>query len=53
MNNNLFNVMTGVLFSIMVLLIGIGYLMGAIITKTHYEDVITKLELQFQMSIDR
>ena len=30
-----------------------GYTMGSLITKRHYENVIQKLEIQFQMSIDR
>ena len=38
---------------VMSLAIWTGYVMGSLITKSHYENVIQKLELQFQMSIDR
>ena len=51
MNNNQMLAVVGMLGMVCAFMLGLG--MGRLIEIRHYEDVITKLELQFQMSIDR
>lgn len=42
-----------ILAMLVVIVFSLGYVVGNVITKRHYENVIQKLEIQLKMSIAR